>query len=75
MDLNWEERLPLSYKALLRKVRGIADLEALRDLGKRVYALDLARDQAGSSGTNMGNPGTGSWWASGRTLAGPPGIS
>jgi hypothetical protein len=28
-------------------VRGIANLEALRDLGKRVYALDLARDQAG----------------------------
>ena len=47
MDLTWEERQPRSYKALLRKVRGIADLEVLRDLGKRVYALDLARDQAG----------------------------
>ena len=39
--------LPRSYKGLLRKVRCIADPEALRDLGKRVYALDLARDQAG----------------------------
>lgn len=47
MDLTWEERQPRSYKALLRKVRGIADLEALRDLGKKVYALNLARDQAG----------------------------
>ena len=47
MDLTWEERQPRSYKGLLRKVRCIADLDALRDLGKRVYALDLARDQAG----------------------------
>ena len=47
MDLTWEERQPRSYKALLRKVRGVADLDALRDLGKRVYALDLVRDQAG----------------------------
>ena len=47
MDLTWEERQPRSYKALLRKVRCIADLEGLRNLGKRVYALDLARDQAG----------------------------
>jgi hypothetical protein len=47
MDLTWEERHPRSYKALLRKVRGITDLEALRDLGKKVYVLDLARDQAG----------------------------
>jgi len=47
MDLTWEERQPRSYKALLRNVRCITDLEALRDLGKRVYALDLARDQAG----------------------------
>jgi len=47
MDLTWEERQPRSYKSLLRKVRCIADLDALRDLGKRVYALDLARDQAG----------------------------
>jgi len=47
MDLTWEERQPRSYKALLRKVRSVGDLEALRDLGKRVYALDLARDQAG----------------------------
>lgn len=47
MDLTWEERQPRSYKGLLRKVRGIADLDSLRDLGKRVYALDLARDQAG----------------------------
>ncbi len=47
MDLTWEERQPRSYKGLLRKVRCIVDLDALRDLGKRVYALDLARDQAG----------------------------
>ncbi len=47
MDLTWEERQPRSYKGLLRKVRCIADLDALRDLGKMVYALDLARDQAG----------------------------
>ena len=47
MDLTWEERRPRSYKGLLRKVRCIADLDALRDLGKRVYALDLAHDQAG----------------------------
>ena len=47
MDLTWEERQPRSYKGVLRKVRCIADLDALRDLGKRVYALDLARDQAG----------------------------
>ena len=48
MDLTWEERQPRSYKRLLRNVRCIADLDALRDLGKRVYALDLARDQAGA---------------------------
>jgi len=47
MDLTWEERQPRSYKALLRKVRESDDLDALRDLGKRVYVLDLARDQAG----------------------------
>jgi len=47
MDLTWEERQPRSYKGLLRKVRCIADLDALRALGKRVYALDLAHDQAG----------------------------
>jgi len=28
-------------------VRECDDLDALRDLGKRVYALDIARDQAG----------------------------
>ena len=47
IDLTWEERQPRSYKALLRKVRESDDLDALRDLGKRVYALELARDQAG----------------------------
>lgn len=47
MELTWEERQPRSYKSLLGKVRGIADLDALRDLGKKVYALGLSRDQAG----------------------------
>ena len=47
MDLTWEERQPRSYKALLRKVRESDDLDALRVIGKTVYALDLARDQAG----------------------------
>jgi hypothetical protein len=46
MDLTWEEPQPRFYKALLRKVRVIAYLEALRDLGKKVYALNLARGQA-----------------------------
>lgn len=47
MELTWEERQPRSYKALLRKVRECDNLDALRGLGKRVYALDIARDQAG----------------------------
>ena len=47
MELTWEERQPRSYKALLRKVRECDNLDALRGLGKRVYALNIARDQAG----------------------------
>jgi hypothetical protein len=47
MDLTWEERQSRSYKALLGKVRGVNDLGSLRDLGKKVYALQLSRDQAG----------------------------
>jgi len=47
MDLTWEERQPRSYKSLLTKVRDMNDLDALRDLGKKVYALGLSRDQAG----------------------------
>jgi hypothetical protein len=47
LELTWEERQPRSYKSLLAKVRGIGDLDALRDLGKQVYALGLSRDQAG----------------------------
>jgi hypothetical protein len=47
MELTWEERQPRSYKSLLGKVRGIGDLDALRELGKKVYALGLSRDQAG----------------------------
>lgn len=47
LELTWEERQPRSYKSLLGKVRGIGDLDALRELGKRVYALNLSRDQAG----------------------------
>jgi len=47
MELTWEERQPRSYRSLLGKVRGIADLDALRVLGKKVYALGLSRDQAG----------------------------
>jgi hypothetical protein len=47
MELTWEERQPRSYRSLLGKVRGIADLDALRALGKKVYALGLSRDQAG----------------------------
>jgi len=47
MDLTWEERQSQSYRSLLTKVRGMNDLDALRDLGKKVYALGLSRDQAG----------------------------
>jgi len=47
MELTWEERQPRSYRYLLGKVRGINDLDALRVLGKKVYALGLSRDQAG----------------------------
>ncbi|MFH1027047.1 MAG: hypothetical protein V1791_03500 [Pseudomonadota bacterium] len=47
MDLTWEERQSRSYKALLNNVRGMTDLDALRDLGKKVYAMNLSRDQAG----------------------------
>lgn len=47
MELTWEERQSRSYKSLLGKVRGMNDLDALRDLGKKVYALGLSRDQAG----------------------------
>ena len=47
MDLTWEERQSRSYKSLLTKVRDMNDLDALRDLGKKVYALGLSRDQAG----------------------------
>ena len=47
MDLTWEERQSRSYKALLRQVRGMNDLDALRDLGKKVYAMNLSREQAG----------------------------
>ncbi len=47
MDLTWEERQSRSYKALLGKVRDVNDLGSLRDLGKKVYALRLSRDQAG----------------------------
>jgi len=47
MELTWEERQPRSYKSLLGKVRGMNDLDTLRDLGKNVYALGLSRDQAG----------------------------
>ena len=47
MDLTWEERQSRSYKALLGKVRGVDDLGSLRDLGKKVYAMNLSRDQAG----------------------------
>ena len=47
MDLTWEERQSRSYRSLLTKARGMNDLDALRDLGKKVYALGLSRDQAG----------------------------
>jgi len=47
MELTWEERQSRSYKSLLGKVRDMNDLDALRDLGKKVYALGLSRDQAG----------------------------
>ena len=47
MELTWEERQSRSYRSLLTKVRGMNDLDALRDLGKKVYALGLSRDQAG----------------------------
>src|SRR3990172_5909905 len=47
MDLTWEERQSRSYKALLNNVRGVNDLASLRDFGKKVYALQLSRDQAG----------------------------
>jgi len=47
MELTWEERQSRSYRFLLTKVRGMNDLDALRDLGKKVYALGLSRDQAG----------------------------
>jgi len=47
MELTWEERQSRSYKSLLKQVRGTDDLDALRDLGKKVFALRLARDQAG----------------------------
>jgi hypothetical protein len=47
MELTWEERQSRSYKSLLKQVRGMDDLDALRDLGKKVFALRLARDQAG----------------------------
>jgi len=48
MDLTWEERQSRSYRSLLTKARGMNDLDALRDLGKKVYALGLSRDQAGA---------------------------
>ena len=47
MELTWEERQSRSYRSMLTKVRGMNDLDALRDLGKKVYALGLSRDQAG----------------------------
>jgi hypothetical protein len=47
MELTWEERQPRSCRSLLGKVRSMNDLDSLRDLGKKVYALDLSRDQAG----------------------------
>jgi len=47
MELTWEKRQSRSYKSLLGKVRGMNDLDALRELGKKVYALGLSRDQAG----------------------------
>jgi len=47
MDLTWEERQSRSYRSLLTQARGMNDLDALRDLGKKVYALGLSRDQAG----------------------------
>ncbi|MDI9570293.1 MAG: hypothetical protein QM278_06160 [Pseudomonadota bacterium] len=47
MELTWEERQSRSYRSLLTKARGMNDLDALRVLGKKVYALGLARDQAG----------------------------
>jgi len=47
MELTWEERQSRSYRSLLTKVRGMNDLDVLRDLGKKVYARGLSRDQAG----------------------------
>ncbi|HQB14055.1 MAG TPA: hypothetical protein PLF52_06355 [Syntrophales bacterium] len=47
MELTWEERQSRSYRSLLGKVRGMNDLDSLRALGKKVYALGLSRDQAG----------------------------
>jgi len=47
MELTWEERQSRSYRSLLTKVRGMNDLDALRVLGKKVYAFGLSRDQAG----------------------------
>ena len=47
MELTWEERQSRSYRSMLTKVRGMNDLDVLRDLGKKVYALGLSRDQAG----------------------------
>jgi hypothetical protein len=47
MELTWEERQPRSYRSLLGKVRNMNDLDALRVLGKKVYALGPSRDQAG----------------------------
>ena len=47
MDLTCEGRQSRSYRSLLGKVRGMNDLDALRELGKKVYALGLSRDQAG----------------------------
>ncbi|MBN1382549.1 MAG: hypothetical protein JXA41_12810 [Deltaproteobacteria bacterium] len=47
MELTWEERQPRSYKSLLNEARGLDDLDALRSLGKKVFALRLGRHQAG----------------------------
>jgi hypothetical protein len=65
MDLTWEERQPRYYKALLRKVRCIADLDTLRDLGKRVPGSASGGNCSTASG-RMTKAATTASWRSGR---------
>ena len=52
--MSWEARQGAGFRALVAEIDGCASLAELAVLGKRLYALDLSREQAGVAWTHHG---------------------